>query len=79
MVLHNICLEKGDTIPKKLDPCIDHQTNEKRNRKELQEVLDIGLSWRRPFEFQGDSQANTIRAAITSKFWDEKESAPDFE
>ena len=79
MVLHNVCLEKGDTIPRKLDPSIDRHTNEKRDRKELQEILHIGLSRKRPFEFKGDSHANKIRAALTSKFWAEKESAANNE
>ena len=69
MVLYNFCLEKGDTIPRKLDPSIDHNTNERRDRKELQEILHIGLSRKRPFEFKGDFHANKIRAALASKFW----------
>ncbi len=73
MVLHNVCLEKGDTIPRKLDPSIDHQTNEKRDRKKLQEMLHIGLSRKNPFESRGDSQANKIREALAAKFWAEKE------
>ena len=77
MVLHNVCLENGDTTPKKLDPSTNHYTNEKRGRRELQEILHIGLPQRRPFDHQGNSPAEKIRAALATKFWAEKESAQE--
>ena len=78
-MLHNVCLERGDTISRKLGPSIDRHTSEKSDRKELQEILHISLSRKRPFEFKGDSQANKIRAALKSKFWAEKEHASNNE
>ena len=32
IVLHNICIEKGETLSKKLDPAVDPVTNERRDR-----------------------------------------------
>ena len=77
MVLHTICLENGDTIPKQLDPRTNHYTNEKRDHRELQEILHIGLSQRRPFDHQGNSPAAKIRAALATKCVAEKESAQE--
>ena len=39
MVLHNVCLEQGDTLPAKLDLTIDTLTNEKRDRTTIRDVL----------------------------------------
>ena len=39
MVLHNICLDRKDTLPKKLDVSIDPRTNQKRDRKVICDLL----------------------------------------
>jgi hypothetical protein len=70
MVLHNICLALGDTLPKKLDLTIDLATNEKRNREKIREVLQM----RNCAKVRDSSaQAENIRAALTEKLWLEKE------
>ncbi len=69
MVLHNICLALGDTLPKKLDLTIDLATNEKRNREKIREVLQM----RNCAKVRDSSaQAEKIRAALTEKLWLEK-------
>ena len=35
MVLHNICIERGDSIARKLDLSVDPSTQEKRDREGL--------------------------------------------
>ena len=72
IVLHNVSLEIGDTIPRKLDLSIDHATNETRDRQKIREILHIGFS-RKTFE-TGGCQANKVRKTLTNKFWQEKES-----
>ena len=39
MVLHNVCVERGDTITKKQDLTLDPLTNEKRPKVEIRELL----------------------------------------
>ena len=73
MVLHNVCLTRGDTIPRKLDLSIDPLTNEKRNPQHIRETLHIGVSSKTVEP--GSNQANSIRNAITKKLWNEKEIA----
>ncbi len=41
IVLHNICLKRGDTIPTKLDLTNDPQTNQKRDRNTIRESLNM--------------------------------------
>ena len=77
MVLHNVCLEMGDTIPRKLDLSIDHHTNETRDRQQMRDILHIGFSQKQAFESKGGSQANKIRTTLTTKFWAEKERNSD--
>ena len=75
MVLHNVCLEMGDTIPSKLDLSIDPATNQTRDRQKIREILHIGVS-RKTFEI-GGCQANKIRNTLANKFWQERESKQD--
>ena len=69
MVLH-VCLAMGDTIPKKLDLSIDPDTNEKRNREKIREVLQM-----RNCTKARDSacQVESVRAVLTEKLWLGKE------
>lgn len=41
MVLHNVCIERGDTISKKQDITLDPLTNEKRPRVEVRKLLKM--------------------------------------
>ena len=41
MVLHNICIEKGDTIYRNLDLTVDSQTNERKPREAIRDQLHI--------------------------------------
>ena len=77
IVLHNVCLEMGDTIPSKLDLSIDPATNPTRDRQRIREILHIGFS-SKTFE-TGGCQANNIRKTLTNKFWQEKESKQNSE
>ena len=49
VVLHNVCLEMGDTIPRKLDLSIDPSAKETRDRNQIKEILHLGIS-KRTFE-----------------------------
>ena len=41
MILHNVCIEKGDTISRNLDLTIDPQTNERRPREAIRDQLHM--------------------------------------
>ena len=41
IVLHNICIEMGDIIPRNIDLTIDPSSNKRRPRDELREVLQM--------------------------------------
>jgi hypothetical protein len=70
MVLHNICLHLGDTMPKKLDITIDLSSNEKRDRAKIREILEM----RNCTKVRDSSlQAEKIRDALAEKLWLEKE------
>lgn len=70
MVLHNICLTRKDTIPKKLDLSIDPSTNEKRDRETVRELLQM----RACRKIKDSSvEAGKVRSALVEKLWLEKE------
>ena len=41
MVLHNICIDQGDSISRKPDLTVDPSTQEKRDRKEIRKLLQM--------------------------------------
>lgn len=80
MVLHNICLDKKDTLPKKLDVSIDPRTNQKRDRKVICDLLLMGRNTQ-IFD-PTNNEAIAIREAITTKLWKELQNSKyklDFE
>ena len=66
IVLHNVCLEIGDTIPSKLDLSIDPTTNQTRDRQKIRKILHIGFS-RKGFE-AGGYQASKMRKPSPKNF-----------
>ena len=69
MVLHNVCIARGDTIPKNLDLSIDPNTNEKRKREIVRELLQM----RECRKVKDTSEkAEKIRDALVEKLWSEK-------
>jgi len=61
MVLHNVCIEKGDSLSKKLDLTVDPQTQRRRNRDDVRQLLQM-----REFQKVKDSssEANKVRNAL---------------
>ena len=70
MVLHNVCVDRGDTMSKKLNLTIDPVTNQRRDRERIRELLQMTSC-----DKIKDSchQANVIRDALTEKFFVERE------
>ena len=72
VVLHNLCIEKGDFIPRKFDLTFDHMTFKPRDRKELRDILHLTNSNRPNYADIGWGRGIKVRNAITQIFWDEK-------
>lgn len=70
MVLHNICIERGGTISKKLNLTVDPITNQRRDRQQIQELLQMTSCGKIR---DSSHQANVIHDAITEKLFAEKE------
>lgn len=70
MVLHNVCIDRGDTITKQLNLTVDPVTNRRRDREQIRELLQMTSC-----DKIRDSchQANVIRDALADKFFVEKE------
>ena len=41
IVLHNVCIERGDMIPRRYDLTMDPDHNKRRDRNELRDLLDL--------------------------------------
>ena len=64
MVLHNICIERGETISSKLNLTVDPITNQRRDRQQTQELLLMTSC----VKIRDSShQANIIRDALAEK------------
>lgn len=70
MVLHNICIAKGDTISNKLDLTIDPHTNERQHREVIRDLLQMTACKKIK---DSNAQAGRIGDALTDKLWREKE------
>ena len=71
VVLHNLCIDKEDIIPRKFDLSYDHVTNKRRDRVELRDMLNLTNSRLKNYD-TGRGEGVRVREAITKAFWDEK-------
>ena len=71
MVLHNISIEKGDTICSKLDLTRDPRSNEKRDCQAIRDALEMTACSK---VSDSNAQATQIRNTLADMFWRERES-----
>ena len=71
IVLHNICIEMEDIIPRNINLTIDLSSNKRRPRNELREVLHMTDINQRYF---GTNSAKSIRDYLADRFWEERQS-----
>lgn len=71
IVLHNICIERKDVLPRKFDLMLDLSTNKRRSRNEIRDLLDMTNQNNIITSIMGN-EAEKIREAIRDKFWSEK-------
>ena len=72
VVLHNLCIDKGDFIPRKFNLTFDHMTNKRRNRTELRDILHLTNSNRPNYADIGRGRDKKVRNAIKQIFWHEE-------
>ena len=70
MVLHNICISKGDVLPRTLDVTIDPNTNQKRESSEIRDILHM-MDPSKPRNYE--KRACRIRDTLANRFWLEKQ------
>lgn len=70
MVLHNICIDRGETLSKQLDLTLDPVTNQRRDRNQVRELLQMTSCERMR---DPSKQANAIRDALADKLFMEKQ------
>ena len=71
VVLHNICLDMGDILPRSMDLTADPVTNKRRDREEVAATVD--LTDRNQRNYMGYKTATAIRESLTTLFWEEKQ------
>lgn len=69
IVLHNVCIAQGDSLPRKLDLSVDPNSQEKRNREHLRELLQMTECRK---IHSTTAQAQKVRDALSEKLWNEK-------
>ena len=70
IVLHNICIDKGETLSRKLDPTVDPLTNERRDRDTIRSLLQMRSCNKIK---DTTAKAEQIRNALCKKLWQEVE------
>ena len=70
VVLHNICLEKGDTITRDMDLAIDPKTGNRHERATVRELLQMRACDKIP---DTDTRARLMREGLIDKLWLEKQ------
>ena len=72
VVLHNLCIERGDLVPRKFDLTLDHATNKRLTPEEVRDILALRNTRQKNFEGTKRAQSIRVRNALTSSMWEEK-------
>jgi len=70
VVLHIICLEKGDTMTRKIDLAIDPKTGNNRDRATIRGLLQMRACNKIP---DTNTRARLIGEVLLEKLWLEKQ------
>ena len=72
-VLHNLCIELGDLVPRKFDLTLDHASNKRLSPEEVRDVLALRDTKQKNFEMNKKSASVAVRNALTKSLWKEKD------
>ena len=75
VVLHNLCIERGDLVPRKFDLTSHHALNKCLSSEEVRNVLALRSTNQKNFAVNKISQALKVRKALSAKIWKEKENS----
>ena len=67
VVLHNLCIDKEDIIPRKFDLSYDNVTNKRIDRAELRDILNLTNPRSKNYN-RGRGESVKHREAITKAF-----------
>jgi len=70
IVLHNICIERGEALNRQLDATVDPATNQRRLRDVIRRLLNMTTCHRIR---DNCHQASRIRDVLRQKLWREKQ------
>lgn len=70
VVLHNVCIDMGDSLPSQSDLTEHPAQHGRRSRKEVRELLMMGNC---AMKKDKSHHAEEIRKVLLDKFWEEKE------
>ena len=70
IVLHNICIEKGNLISQNLDFTYDPVTNRKRLSEELRDILNMVTG---AYTIENSKGSQSVRKALSDYFWEQQE------
>ena len=73
VVLHNICIERGDLVPRIFDLTLDHASNKRLSSEEVRNVLVLRNTNQKNFEVNKKSKAEKVRKVLTTEMWKEQE------
>ena len=71
VVLHNLCIEPGDLVPRKFDLTLDHAANKRLSPEEVRDVLALRNTKQKNFEINKKSASVAVRSALTKTLWKE--------
>ena len=71
VVLHNLCIELGDLVPRKFDLTLDHAANKRLSPEEVRDVLALRNTKQKNFEINKKSASVTVQNALTRTLWKE--------
>ena len=71
VVLHNLCIELGDLVPRKFDLTLDHAANKRLSPEEVRDVLALRNTKQKNFEINKKTASVAVRNALTKTLWKE--------
>ena len=71
VVLHNLCIELGDLVPRKFDLTLDHAAKKCLSPEEVRDVLALRNTKQKNFEINKKSASVAVRNALTKTLWKE--------
>ena len=71
VVLHKLCIELGDLVPRKFDLTLDHAANKRLSPEEVRDVLALRKTKQKNFEINKKSASVAVRNALTKTLWKE--------